>query len=240
MSEVIPKRWTRIEKCKALLMLAKMLQESPDWRMGISSDTLVMLDIDATDRICRIWWRWIADWLSRFGDVAVFKTERGYHLVLLKPLKNKQREIQKATAEIGRLEAEKKRLEKKMREVWRLVARGQLTEEEARREVERMRRRIERLNEETDRLKAYIRYLQMVREPGVYWEDVYQYILDSMGREPVYAWEKAFARCVDRMHAEISLRRHYTTLRISAKPRQPYDIFFHAIIRNGEVVRRAE
>jgi len=54
-----------------------------------------MIDVDATERICRIWWLWIAEFLAKYYDtsVIVMRTEKGYHLIVAKELEGRSTRI---------------------------------------------------------------------------------------------------------------------------------------------------
>jgi len=109
--------------------------------------------------------------------------------------------------------------------------------ERNREEYEQYRSQLNLLNQlsrELKKVRSWIRRIEERRwEPierrhvGLYWEDIYEIILKTRERRDL-PWQKAVYATVDFLHAEISLKRHYTTLRISAKPGKPYDIHFYA------------
>lgn len=251
MSErIVPPRYTVHERCKALFKLAYLLRESPNYRLGVSSDRIVMLDVDCSkSRICWIWGLWIAEWLSKAlnCDVVVFRTENGYHIVALKELESREEEITRLTGELRRLQIEKERLEKEIDRLireWRYLRdRGRYREaREVREKIVHpkygLRWRLLRVIGEIKKLQRELEYLTeyRVREPYAlrYWEQVYEILRDTFRRgKPYWYWEYAVLKCLDRLHVEITLKRHYTTLRISGKPSKPYDIYPRYLYRNG-------
>ncbi len=93
---------------------------------------------------------------------------------------------------------------------------------------------LNQLSRELKKVRSWIRRIEERRwEPiekrrvGLYWEDIYEIVLKTRERRDL-PWQKALYATVDFLHAEVSLKRHYTTLRISAKPGKPYDIHFYA------------
>lgn len=233
--ERVPKRFTLTERPKALLRLATLLHISENYRLGISSDSIIMFDVDFRERICRIWWVVIAHWLKRTygGRVAVFDTERGYHIVLLRELPNKQVERARLNAKIRELE--KKRLsllndiailKRQLKTVFR---------EDAKRKLYETYRRLTEVNRELRELRRDLKRLEEYTPLHLFWDNAYEYAMDCIrrarkGERLLYLHEKAFARCLDPMHVELTLKRKYTTLRISAKPCKPYDIKLRYLI----------
>ncbi|RLG86898.1 MAG: hypothetical protein DRO39_01965 [Thermoprotei archaeon] len=234
---VEPKRFTLRERDKALLRLATLLLRSENYRLGVSSDAIVMFDVDFTrSRICRAWWRLIAEWLANVyrAPVAVLRTERGRHLILLRELPNKR-------VELARLRARLKRLEEEVEETWGLINSWKVElRYPARREeaYERIGELFAKLNELKAKLRETKRELRRIEEwmlPVQFWDNAYEYAMDCIrrrrrGEKLLYPHEWAMAVCLDDQHVELTLKRKYTTLRISAKPCKNPDIEFLRII----------
>ncbi len=252
-----PPRYTRYDRIKALYRLVYELQRSPSARLGLSSDRIIMIDIDCTGRpVCRILWHYLAKWLCETyeADVAVLRTDRGYHIVVLREVRSRMDVIQRELKRLGELGEKLREYRDVERAYTDLLEFNRRMMEEARRsgnvrayreyrikvaDIERrlrlVRRNIKHLTAAIEQEKR--RAQRKLREASLtekFFEDVYYWILRvKRGRikpSPSLAfWCMKY--CCDEMHAFITLQRKYTTLRISGKPGKPYDIWLRRIYK---------
>jgi len=166
-------------------------------RLGVSSDMVPMIDYDARTTECRLLFpSFERELAKKLGvDIAVIKTEKGYHLIPLMVLYPKGRMV----AELSALKAY----------IENLIRKG-------------ITPRI--LPGEVD---AYIDALTSIENPQLMFDDFYRWLQKEFDVYITY-------RCIDMAHIDATLRRRYTTLRISGKECKPYDIeFLHFMTPEG-------
>jgi hypothetical protein len=211
--EAVPKRLTRRTWSAALLNFKKMMVMLRDrWseaRIGISSDNVLFIDCDLTLESCR---SAFMDILNEIYNVVqtslfVFRTERGMHVIPCASYFNRG-------LALDALEG--------LRGVYRAKRKRGMTEKEgtawwAERFGTRYPSEVE--------LDAMVDAVNRVRHRLYIWEDAYTEIKSI-----------PHVTCVDTMHIDISLQRHYTTLRAIPKPSKPMDIEFLGVF-DGKLVR---
>jgi len=210
--EKVPRRLTRRTWSSALLNFKKMMVLRPDrWyevRVGISSDNTLFIDCDLTPEVCK---RAVLDVLREIHSIAqvsllVFRTERGMHVIPCATYFNRG-------LALGAIEG----------------LRGVYKPKRRRGEAE--------------------------RAGTLWWEKRFgvpyptEVELDALAeaisrtKNVLYIWEDAYTEvktiphsmCLDTLHIDISLQRHYTTLRAIPKPNKPMDIEFMGVY-DGKLV----
>jgi len=210
--EKIPSRLTRRTWSSTLLNFKKMMVLRPDrWsevRIGISSDNMLFIDCDLTQEVCK---RATLDILREIHSVAqasllVFRTERGMHVIPCATYFNRG-------LALGAVEG--------LRGVYK---------------PKKRRGETERAGTEWWVKRFGVRYPTEI-EIDALAEAV------SRTRNRLYIWEDAYTEikaiphstCLDVLHIDISLQRHYTTLRAIPKPGKPMDIEFIGVY-DGKLV----
>jgi len=219
-------RKTRYERESALFDLKYSIYRSAKekrgtekcWRLGISSDNIIMLDLDIKKRgrrkRCTIRdVEAIATWLSNLINacIAILKTEKGYHMIVLKMLPSRRRMYECLGTALSVID----------------------------REIERLRRRrIYQPLYELERIRGVIKgvaesYIESIKDTDT-WDFYYEMIHRCFKEEHIPIC-RYINRCIDELHIEATLRKGYTTLRISGKPCKKYDIDFQELIIGYEV-----
>jgi hypothetical protein len=211
--EAAPRRLTRRTWSATLLNFKKMMvllgNRWSEARIGISSDNVLFIDCDLTIPGCR---DATMDLLNEIYSVVqasllVFRTERGLHVIPCATYFNRGLALDTLEGLRGVYRAKKKR--------------GVTEKEGTAWWVQRFRVRYPSELE----LDAMVDAVGSVRHRMYIWEDAYTEIKGI-----------PHATCVDTMHIDISLQRHYTTLRAIPKPNKPMDIQFIGVF-DGKLVR---
>jgi hypothetical protein len=204
--EVAPRRLTRRTWSSTLLNFKKMMVLRPDrWsevRIGISSDNMLFIDCDLSSDICR---KAVLDILNEIHSIVqasllVFRTERGMHVIPCATYFNRGLALDAVNGLRGVYKPKKRRGGTERAGTEWWVRRFGVRYPA---EVE-----IDALAEAVDRTRNVL-YI---------WEDAYT----EIKRIP-------HSMCLDTLHIDISLQRHYTTLRAIPKPNKPMDIEFMGV-----------
>jgi hypothetical protein len=204
--EAAPRRLTRRTWSSTLLNFKKMMVLRPDrWsevRIGISSDNTLFIDCDLTSDVCR---KAVLDILKEIHSVVqasllVFRTERGMHVIPCATYFNRGLALDAVNGLRGVYKPKKRR------------------------------GRTERAGTEWWVRRFGVRY------PAEVEIDALAEAVDRT-RSMLYIWEDAYTEiktiphsmCLDTLHIDISLQRHYTTLRAIPKPNKPMDIEFMGV-----------
>lgn len=211
--EAVPKRLTRRTWSASLLNFKKMMVMLRDrWseaRVGVSTDNVIFIDCDLAVPGCR---EATVDLLNEIYGVAqasllVFGTERGMHVIPCASFFNRGLALDALEGLRGVYRAKKKRgVTEKEGTAWWVQRFG-------------------------------------VRYPSELELDALTEAI-SRTKNVLYIWEDAYAEvkgvphstCIDTMHIDISLQRHYTTLRAVPKPNKSMDIAFLGVF-DGKLVR---
>jgi hypothetical protein len=211
--EPIPRRLTRRTWSAALMNFKKMMvmlgNRWMEARIGISSDNVIFLDCDLTVPGCR---EATMDLLNEIYNVVqaslfVFKTERGLHVIPCASFFNRG-------LALDALEG--------LRGVYRAKKRRGVTEKEG--TAWWVQRFGVRYPSEVE-LDAMVDAVDKVKHRLFIWEDVYSEIKGI-----------PHSTCIDTVHIDISLQRHYTTLRAIPKPGKQMDIQFIGVF-DGKLTR---
>jgi hypothetical protein len=211
--EAVPKRLTRRTWSATLLNFKKMMVMLRDrWheaRIGISSDNVLFIDCDLTLESCR---NAFMDILSEIYNVTqasllVFRTERGMHVIPCATYFNRGLALDALEGLRGVYRAKRKRgVTEKEGTEWWVQKFGVRYPSEL-------------------ELDAMVDAVSSVKHRLYIWEDAYTEIKGI-----------PHTTCIDTMHIDISLQRHYTTLRAIPKPNKPMDIQFIGVF-DGKLVR---
>jgi hypothetical protein len=211
--EAVPKRLTRRTWSASLLNFKKMMVMLKDrWseaRIGISSDNMLFVDCDLTVPGCR---EATVDLLSEVYNVVqaslfVFRTERGLHVIPCASYFNRGLALDALEGLRGVYRAKKKRgVTEKEGTAWWVQRFGVRYPSEL-------------------ELDAMIDAVSSVKHRLYIWEDAYTEVKGV-----------PHSACIDTMHIDISLQRHYTTLRAIPKPNKSMDIEFVGVF-DGKLIR---
>jgi len=204
--EKVPRRLTRRTWSSALLNFKKMMVLRPDrWfevRIGISSDNVLFIDCDLTQEVCR---RAVLDVLREIHSITqvsllVFRTERGMHVIPCATYFNRGLALDVINGLRGVYKPKRRRGEAERAGVaWWEKKFGVPYPTKV---------ELDALTEAISRTKS-----------GLYiWEDAYTEVKTI-----------PHSMCLDVLHIDISLQRHYTTLRAIPKPSKPMDIEFMGV-----------
>jgi hypothetical protein len=211
--EAVPRRLTRRTWSSTLLNFKKMMLMLRDrWseaRIGISSDNVLFIDCDLTVPGCR---DAVMDLLNEIYGVVqasllVFRTERGMHVIPCATYFNRGLALDALEGLRGVYRAKRKRgVTEKEGTAWWVQRFGVRYPSEL-------------------ELDAMVDAVSSVKHRLYIWEDAYE----EIKRVPHNI-------CIDLMHIDISLQRHYTTLRAIPKPNKPMDIQFIGVF-DGKLIR---
>jgi len=211
--EAVPKRLTRRTWSASLLNFKKMMvmlrNRWSEARIGISTDNVILIDCDLTVDVCK---EAVMDLLNEIYNVVqaslfVFGTERGLHVIPCASFFNRGLALDALEGLRGVYRAKKKR--------------GVTEKEGTEWWVQRFGVRYPSELE----LDAMVDAVSSVRHKMHIWEDAYTEIKGV-----------PHSMCIDTMHIDISLQRHYTTLRAIPKPNKSMDIAFLGVF-DGKLVR---
>jgi len=204
--EKVPRRLTRRTWSSALLNFKKMMVLRPDrWsevRIGISSDNMIFIDCDLTQEVCR---RAVLDVLREIHGIAqvsllVFRTERGMHVIPCATYFNRGLALGAVEGLRGVYKPKKRRGEtERAGTLWWEKRFGVPYPTEV-------------------ELGALAEAISRTKNVLYIWEDAYTEIKAT-----------PHSMCLDTLHIDISLQRHYTTLRAIPKPNKPMDIEFMGV-----------
>jgi hypothetical protein len=211
--EAVPKRLTRRTWSASLLNFKKMMVLLRDrWyeaRVGVSTDNMIFIDCDLTANACK---EATMDLLNEIYNVVqaslfVFGTERGMHIIPCTTYFNRGLALDALEGLRGVYRAKKKRgVTEKEGTAWWVQRFGVRYPSEL-------------------ELDAMVDAVSSVKHRLFIWEDAYTEIKGV-----------PHSMCIDTMHIDISLQRHYTTLRAIPKPNKSMDIAFLGVF-DGKLVR---
>jgi hypothetical protein len=211
--EAVPKRLTRRTWSASLLNFKKMMAMLRDrWseaRVGVSTDNMIFIDCDLTVPGCK---EAVMNLLNEIYGVVqaslfVFETERGMHIIPCVSFFNRGLALDALEGLRGVYRAKKKRgVTEKEGTAWWVQRFGVRYPSEL-------------------ELDAMVDAVSSVKHRMYIWEDAYTEIKGI-----------PHSVCIDTMHIDISLQRHYTTLRAIPKPGKPMDIEFLGVF-DGKLVR---
>ena len=193
--------------------IVKAVESGLDWRMlrvGVSSDNMVFIDLDMTEPYCREKINEILSTIHRIvgADLFVFGTERGYHMIPCAVLFNR-------SIALSSLEGLKGVEKHKRRRGWTKIVSTKWWE-----------RRYGISYPSEYEIDAVVDALNKMTDPRMFWDDAYRAIAYAVPPQ-----------CLDYLHVQVSLQRHYTTLRAVPKPGKPMDIQFIGLYDGRAVVR---
>ena len=205
MSSQQPRRLSKYRRRTAVVGLIQGLIRGTQNRLGVSSDMVPMIDYDARRVECNI--------LFPSFEAELAK-KLGVDIVVIKTEKGYHLIPLMVLYPKGRMIAELSALKAYVEKVIREIEIGRLPRAEYPRIL-------------PGEIDAYISVLSEVENPQMFFDDFYRWlqrefdIYLSMG-------------CIDPAHVDATLRRRYTTLRISGKECKPYDIrYLHIVSPDG-------
>ena len=211
--EAVPKRLTRRTWSASLLNFKKMMAMLRDrWseaRVGVSTDNMIFIDCDLTVPGCK---EAVMNLLNEIYGVVqaslfVFETERGMHIIPCVSFFNRGLALDALEGLRGVYRAKKKRgVTEKEGTAWWVQRFGVRYPSEL-------------------ELDAMVDAVSSVKHRMYIWEDAYTEIKGI-----------PHSVCIDTMHIDISLQRHYTTLRAIPKPNKSMDIAFLGVF-DGKLIR---
>ena len=238
-------RWRCIEdRDKALAVLATALEVSDKYLLGISTTNVPFIDVDKKDELCNKLLPEFIEWVKRLlrCNVAVFETDKGYHIVPMTTLVNEGELLSRISARIGEVFNELVSVLSRYIP-YDYIRRVGLTPEDVASNTDRWRRIQVRLTPKAyQTVMGYVRRLQdYVVARRIILVKTYEGVLKVRGRitfeefyrtlkriaevrDPRFPWTVFADACVDKAHVECSIKYHRTTLRISAKAGKDYDI----------------